>query len=84
MARNSNYSAALDVIAGKYGNGEERIKRLWDAGYNPQAVQTIVNALMSDNPPAPEDSEKILEIEVDLSKYDGINLIFKGSDNHDI
>ena len=73
----SNYKAALDVIAGKYGNGEERIKRLWDAGYNPQAVQTIVNALMSDNPPAPEDSENILEIEVDLSKYDGINLILK-------
>ena len=74
---NSNYKAALDVIAGKYGNGEERIKRLWDAGYNPQAVQTIVNALMSDNPPAPEDSKNILEIEVDLSKYDGINLILK-------
>lgn len=74
---NSNYKAALDVIAGKYGNGEERIKRLWDAGFNPTAVQTIVNALMSDNPPAPEDSENILEIEVDLSKYDGINLILK-------
>ena len=74
---NSNYKAALDVIAGKYGNGEERIKRLWEAGYNPQAVQTIVNALMSANPPAPEDSENILEIEVDLSKYDGINLILK-------
>lgn len=74
---NSNYKAALDVIAGKYGNGEERIKRLWDAGYNPQAVQTIVNALMSDYPPSPEESENILEIEVDLSKYDGINLILK-------
>lgn len=81
---NSNYKAALDVIAGRYGNGDERVRRLWEAGYNPQAVQTIVNALMSDNPPAPEDSEKILEIEVDLSKYDGINLIFKESDNHDI
>jgi len=74
---NSNYKAALDVIAGKYGNGEERIKRLWDAGYNPQAVQAMVNALLSDSPPAPEDSENILEIEVDLSKYDGINLILK-------
>lgn len=81
---NSNYKAALDVIAGKYGNGEERIRSLWDAGYNPTAVQTIVNALMSDNPPAPEDSGKILEIEVDLSRYDGINLIFKESYKHDI
>lgn len=82
---NSNYKAALDVIAGRYGNGDERVRRLWEAGYNPQAVQTIVNALMSDNPPdPPTDSEKILEIEVDLSQYDGINLIFKGSDNHDI
>ena len=75
---NSNYKAALDVIAGKYGNGDERVRRLWEAGFNPQAVQTIVNALMSDNPPdPPADSEKILEIEVDLTKYDGINLILK-------
>ena len=75
---NSNYKAALDVIAGRYGNGDERVRRLWEAGYNPQAVQTIVNALMSDNPPdPPADSENILEIEVDLTKYDGINLILK-------
>lgn len=78
MARNSNYSAALDVIAGRYGNGEERRRRLLDAGFQPDAVQSIVNALMSDNPPEPPlDSENILEIEVDLKKYDGVNLILK-------
>ena len=75
---NSNYRAALDVIAGRYGNGEERRKRLWDAGFQPDAVQSIVNALMSDSPPEPSlDSESILEIEVDLKKYDGVNLILK-------
>lgn len=80
---NNNYKAALDVIAGKYGNGQERVRRLWDAGYNPDAVQSIVNSLLSDNPPAPPgDSERVLEIEVDLAKYDGINLILR-SDNHD-
>lgn len=80
---NSNYKAALDVIAGKYGNGQERVRRLWDAGYNPDTVQSIVNSLLSDNPPAPpEDSDRVLDIEVDLTKYDGINLILR-SDNHD-
>ena len=75
---NLNSVFLTDVIAGRYGNGEERRKRLWEAGFQPDAVQSIVNALMSDNPPEPPlDSENILEIEVDLKKYDGINLILK-------
>lgn len=32
-----------DVIAGKYGNGADREKRLRNAGYDPQAVQREVN-----------------------------------------
>lgn len=76
MKTNSNYKAAIDVIAGKYGNGEQRRKALWDAGYNPDAVQTIVNALLSDNPPI--EAENFLEVEIDLSKYDGLNIKFKG------
>lgn len=78
MANNSNYRAALAVIAGQYGNGEERRRKLWEAGYDPNAVQTIVNALLSDSPPTEEDcNSRILEIEVNLSKYDGLNLILK-------
>ena len=30
----ANYRAALDVMAGKYGNGEERRQRLMAAGYD--------------------------------------------------
>lgn len=34
---------AEEVIAGKWGNGQDRINRLKAAGYNPSAVQTRVN-----------------------------------------
>lgn len=34
---------ADEVIAGKWGNGQDRINRLKAAGYNPSAVQTRVN-----------------------------------------
>lgn len=40
-----NYLAALDVMNGKYGNGEERKYRLAAAGYNYDSVQRLVNAL---------------------------------------
>ena len=42
----ANYRAALDVMAGKYGNGEERRRRLTAAGYNYDAVQHLVNGLV--------------------------------------
>ena len=40
-----NYLAALDVMSGKYGNGEERKARLAAAGYDYWAVQHLVNGL---------------------------------------
>lgn len=46
---------AKDVIAGKYGNGEERRQRLAAEGYNPDEVQARVNALLS-GAPAPAKS----------------------------
>ena len=69
-----NVALAREVIAGKWGNGDERRRRLYEAGYDAIAVQTIVNALLSDSP-AP--SERLLEVEVDLSLYDGITLKIK-------
>ena len=42
----ANYLAAQDVMAGKYGNGEERRRRLIAAGYNYDAVQHLVNGLV--------------------------------------
>lgn len=39
-------SVALLVIAGSFGNGEERKNRLTKAGYNPNVVQSCVNELL--------------------------------------
>ena len=39
-------AVAKEVIAGKWGNGEDRKKRLQAAGYDYVAVQRTVNELM--------------------------------------
>lgn len=44
-AKKTNTEIAKEVIAGKWGNGAERKKKLTDAGYNYTAVQKIVNQL---------------------------------------
>ncbi len=41
--KKSNEIIASEVIAGLWGNGEERKQRLADAGYNYQTIQSIVN-----------------------------------------
>lgn len=38
-------SVALLVIAGQFGNGEERKEKLRKAGYNPVEIQSCVNEL---------------------------------------
>ncbi len=45
-AKKSNEEIAREVIAGKWGNGADRKKRLTDAGYNYSAIQKIVNKLI--------------------------------------
>ena len=40
-----NLAAAYDVMAGKYGNGEERKQKLAAAGYDYWTVQNLVNGL---------------------------------------
>ena len=37
-------STAKDVISGKYGNSDERVRKLIDAGYDYATVQALVNA----------------------------------------
>jgi hypothetical protein len=46
----SEVDVAFDVIDGKYGNGDERIRRLRAAGYDPFAIQAIVNDLLRQYP----------------------------------
>lgn len=38
-------AAAYDVMAGRYGNGEDRKRRLAAAGYDYWSVQNLVNGL---------------------------------------
>ena len=39
-------SVALLVIAGQFGNGDDRKHKLMKAGYNPVAIQACVNELL--------------------------------------
>ena len=45
-ARKSDEAIAREVIAGQWGNGSERTRRLRAAGYNPATIQSIVNRLV--------------------------------------
>lgn len=78
MADKSNYQIAQEVLDGKWGNGVERRTRLYEAGYDANAIQTIVNALVYEREHAQEQpKDNFLTVEVDLDKYNGINLKFK-------
>lgn len=50
---------AKDVIAGEYGNGDARVKKLKAEGYDSNAVQAEVNKLLSGH--SPEPSKKSLD-----------------------
>lgn len=45
-AKKSNEAIAREVIAGKWGNGTTRKKKLKAAGYDPAVIQAIVNKLL--------------------------------------
>lgn len=49
-AKKSVSEVAREVVAGKWGNGAERKRRLTQSGYDWQAVQTAVNNLLSGKP----------------------------------
>ena len=51
-ARKSEDAIAAEVIAGKWGNGQDRVNRLKQAGYNPAAIQAKVNAKLGAPKPA--------------------------------
>ena len=52
--KKSNETIAKEVIAGKWGNGPDRINRLKRAGYNPTIIQNIVNQMLAKKPAAPK------------------------------
>lgn len=47
--KKTNQEISKEVIQGKWGNGEERKKKLTEAGYNYNTIQKLVNVLVSDN-----------------------------------
>ena len=80
----TNQQVAAEILMGKWGNGEERKKKLWDAGYNYDAVQSIVNALVAGKTVLPEVSTEefkitgteTIKVEVDITKYCCLELTF--------
>lgn len=78
----SNQEIALEIMAGKWGNGVDRRNRITAAGYDYTAVQTIVNVLVRDGytPPvepepaqAPQPSNP-LRVEFNPAEYDAIEI----------
>lgn len=51
-------AVAREVIAGKWGNGDARKSALQNAGYDYNAVQSAVNAILNGSNPAPAPSKK--------------------------
>lgn len=47
IQKKSNLEIAREVIAGKWGSGADRVIRLKAAGYDPVAIQKIVNQLLA-------------------------------------
>lgn len=62
--KKSNEEIAREVIRGDWGNGDERKRRLTEAGYDYGAVQSIVNQLVSGHTPTPKKSNEEIANEV--------------------
>lgn len=62
---------AKEVIAGKWGNGDERVKKLKAAGYDPDAVQKRVNELLETNKIAACANEYAYPTNTDKANYKG-------------
>lgn len=66
----TNQEIAKEVFQGKWGNNAERRRRLTEAGYNYDAVQSIVNAIAKTMP-----IDKILKAAEDYDKQNAIERI---------
>ena len=50
VVKKSNEEIAKEVIAGKWGNGQDRINKLTAAGFNYNVIQKLVNQLLHPTP----------------------------------
>lgn len=88
-SKKTNQEIAQEVIAGLWDSGLTRRQKLEAAGYDYGKVQSIVNAIMSNQPIPKEDQKqaaptksavkesRLLRVEIDLQKYVGLELIIK-------
>ena len=60
-AKKTNDVVADEVIAGTWGNGDERRQRLTAAGYNYNVIQAIVNQKYGAKPSQPQPAKKSVE-----------------------
>ena len=58
VAGKPNYTVALEVIAGIWGNGEKRKTNLKLKGYDPVQIQAIVNSILNDSAYKPKDDSE--------------------------
>lgn len=90
----TNQEIAKEVLAGQWGNGQDRRDRLTAAGYNYDDVQSIVNSIVYSGEYIPDDpaedeaadaadqGKTYLDVDIDLSIYDGLRLHFsEGGDS---
>lgn len=72
-------TVAREVIIGKWGDGDERRKRLTKAGYNYAEVQAIVNKLLNGDNTRKEEpiNKSVLTVNIDLNKVSGLILNFE-------
>lgn len=63
-SKKSNEVIAKEVIAGKWGSGEQRKRLLSSAGYNYGTIQGIVNTMLGQPKPAARKSNEVIAREV--------------------
>lgn len=59
MAFNKNLQAACHVLQGLYGYGQDRVRRLTNAGYDYNTVQNMVNRMMAGLDPIEGETEAV-------------------------
>lgn len=70
MLMKTELQIAQEVMTGKWGAGKDREKRIWDAGYDYNVVQAMVNRMIKTGKP-------IQEIEVNMNDCSGLVITVK-------
>lgn len=60
--KKTNEEVAKEVVDGKWGNGDDRKNRLTKAGYDYNAIQSLVNQMVGGSKPAPKPTKTIAQL----------------------